>query len=82
MNKIFMPIIKTKSERGVEMFFDLKGCPCCGGEADIFRKNFGKTVWVQCTECGLSTSKYDLEPIIDGKNGLEWASSRWNMRCR
>lgn len=62
--------------------FRLKDCPCCGGEAVILRENFGKTVWVQCTECGLSTSKYDLEPAVDQKNGLEWAVYRWNMRCR
>ena len=82
MNKIFMPIIDNKGKGCVQMFHDLKDCPCCGGEANIFRENFGKTVWVQCTECGLSTSKYDLEPAIYNKSGLEWATSRWNMRCK
>lgn len=74
MNKIFMPNIKNKISYG------LKNCPCCGGEADIFRENFGATVWVQCTECGLSTSRYNFEPVIDGKNGLEWACGTWNRR--
>ena len=76
MNKVFM----LNGERN--MFHDIKKCPCCGGEASIFRENFGKTVWVQCTECGLSTSKYDFEPVVDNKNGLEWACGTWNRRKR
>ena len=75
MNKVFMPTTKGN------MIHELKDCPCCGGESNIFHENFGKTVWVQCTECGLSTSRYGFEPVVDGKNGLEWAMSRWNMRC-
>lgn len=59
---------------------ELKPCPFCGGEADLFEENFGKTVWVQCTECGLSTSRYDKDAIVDNKNGEEWATSRWNRR--
>lgn len=59
----------------------IKHCPCCGGEADFFDENFGKTVWVQCTECGLSTSRYDKDFVLDNKNGEEWALWRWNMRC-
>ena len=59
----------------------IKRCPCCGGEADLFDENFGETVWVQCTECWLSTSRYDKGFVLDNKNGEEWASWRWNMRC-
>ena len=59
----------------------IKRCPCCGGEADFFDENFGKTVWVQCTECGLSTSRHDKDFVLDNKNGEEWALWRWNMRC-
>ena len=59
---------------------DIKDCPCCGGYAEIFDENFGKTVWVQCTECGLSTSRYDKDSIVDGMDGEAWAKWRWNMR--
>lgn len=76
MRKVFM------LNGGRNMLQDIKRCPCCGGEANILRENFGKTVWVQCLECGLSTSRYDLEPIIDNKNGLEWALLTWNRRTR
>ena len=62
------------------MFYKLKDCPCCGGEAAIFRENFGKTVWVQCTECGISTSRYDFETVVDNLNGLVWAQIAWNRR--
>ena len=58
----------------------IKDCPCCGGVAETYDENFGKTVWVQCTECGLSTSRYDKDCIVDGKNGEEWAIWRWNLR--
>ena len=63
------------------MIHTVKDCPCCGGEADVYRENFGKTAWVQCMECGLATSKYDVDVVVDGKNGIEWAVSRWNTRC-
>ena len=58
----------------------IKNCPCCGGVAEVFNEDFGEAVWVQCTECGLSTSKYNKTFIVDGKNGEEWAIWRWNMR--
>ena len=58
----------------------LKLCPCCGGEADYRTENFGATVWVRCTECGLSTSRYDTTNVVDGKSGKEWAAMSWNRR--
>lgn len=59
---------------------NIKDCPCCGGEAEIYDENFGKTVWVQCTECGLSTSRYEKSSVVDGMDGEAWATWRWNMR--
>lgn len=79
MNKVFIPIINNKT-RNNHMIHDVKDCPCCGGEANIFREDFGKTVWIQCTECGLSTSRYDTETVLDGRNGIEWAVTTWNRR--
>lgn len=62
------------------MQYKIKSCPCCGGEADLFDENFGKRVWVQCTECGLQTSRYDKDVVVDGRSGEDWAVSRWNGR--
>lgn len=62
------------------MEYKIKDCPCCGGEADLFKENFGKTVWIKCTECGLQTSRYDKDAIVNNMNGEEWAVSRWNNR--
>jgi Zn ribbon nucleic-acid-binding protein len=59
---------------------NIKNCPCCGGEADIFEENFGNVVWVQCTECGLQTSRYNKEDIVSGLDGEQWALFRWNER--
>lgn len=58
----------------------IKECPCCGGEAELFEEDFGKTVFIGCTECGLHTARYDRNSVIDGKNGEDWAVWRWNMR--
>lgn len=58
----------------------LKDCPCCGGEAALLTEDFGKTVFVGCTECGLHTARYDKEYIVDGMDGEKWAVWRWNMR--
>ena len=58
----------------------LRDCPCCGGEADLFEENFGAKVWVQCTECGLQTSRYVKNEVVDNKDGEEWAILRWNNR--
>ena len=69
---------KTKSD--IKIFRGLRDCPCCGGEAKIFREDFGKTVWVGCVECGLSTARYEVEIVVDNKNGFEWAVSIWNRR--
>ena len=55
-------------------------CPCCGGEAEILNENFGEKVWVQCTECGLQTSRYNKDDVVNGMNGEEWAVFRWNRR--
>ena len=63
------------------MEYKIKDCPCCGGEADVFEENFGASVWVQCTECGLQTSRYDKNIVVDGRNGEEWAVCRWNSRA-
>ena len=60
----------------------LKRCPCCGGDADYRTENFGATVWVMCTECGLSTSRYDTNLIIGSKGGMEWAAMTWNRRTK
>ena len=74
-------------KEGKNMEYKIKNCPCCGGEADIFKENYflkelfkKEEVWVQCTECGLSTSRYDKDVVVDNKNGEEWAVSRWNNR--
>lgn len=61
---------------------ELKPCPFCGGEADYRLENFGATVWVQCCECGVSTSRYDGAEVVDGKNGKAWATIAWNRRVR
>lgn len=58
----------------------LEPCPFCGGEADYRTENFGARVWVQCLECGVSTSRYDTNLIVAGKGGKEWAIEAWNRR--
>ena len=60
---------------------ELKPCPFCGGEADYRTENFGARVWVQCLECGVSTSRYDTNLIVAGKGGKEWAKEAWNRRA-
>ena len=59
---------------------DLKSCPFCGGEADYRTENFGARVWVQCLECGASTSRYDTNLIVDDKGRKELATEAWNKR--
>lgn len=61
---------------------NIKCCPCCGGAAEILTENFDEKVFVQCTECGLSTSRYSVDKVVDGMNGKEWAVWRWNMRTK
>lgn len=58
----------------------LLNCPCCGGEAELFYEKYSDVAWVQCTECGLSTSKYRKTFIVDDKDGEERAIMRWNTR--
>ncbi len=58
----------------------IRRCPCCGGEAEFFEENFGEKVWVQCAECGLQTSRYNKNEVVNGMNGEEWATFRWNRR--
>ena len=59
---------------------ELKPCPFCGGEADYRTENFGARVWVKCVICGVSTSRYDTNMIVDGKGGKDWATKAWNRR--
>ena len=61
---------------------DLRLCPCCGGDAEQFTEDFGKKVWVQCTVCGVQTSRYDADVVVDGKDGKAWADLAWNRRVR
>lgn len=61
---------------------DLKPCPFCGGEANYLTENFGEYVWVRCGVCGVQTSKYYKNAIIDGKNGEERVTTAWNRRAR
>ncbi len=62
------------------MLNEVKDCPCCGGYAEIFEDDSSNTVYVQCTECGLQTSKYPIDTSVDGLNGEQWALMRWNGR--
>jgi hypothetical protein len=48
---------------------ELKPCPFCGGEANFLTENFGECVWVKCSVCGVQSSKYYKNAIVDGKNG-------------
>lgn len=59
---------------------ELKPCPFCGGEANFITENFGEYVWVKCSVCGVQSSKYFKNAIVDGKNGEEWAAMTWNRR--
>ena len=62
---------------------ELKPCPFCGGEADYRTENFGGRIWVQCTVCGVSTSRYDANEVVDRKDGKAWATQAWQRRaCR
>lgn len=58
----------------------LKKCPFCGGEADYRMENFGAKVWVRCEVCGVQTSRYDTDTIVDGRDGKAWATTAWNRR--
>ena len=59
---------------------ELKPCPFCGGEAYYSTENFGAKVWVRCCVCGVQTSRYDTNEIVDGKDGKAWATTTWNRR--
>lgn len=59
---------------------ELKPCPFCGGEADYQTENFGAKVWVKCYVCGVQTSRYDTNLIVEGKGGKDWAATAWNRR--
>ena len=60
---------------------ELKPCPFCGGEANFLTENFGECVWVKCSVCGVQSSKYYKNAIVDGKNGEGWAAMTWNRRA-
>lgn len=61
---------------------ELKPCPFCGGTAEYSFEDFGKKVWIRCYICGVQTSKYDVDMLVDGKNGKEWAAIAWNRRIK
>lgn len=62
--------------------YKLKNCPMCGGYALPMFEDFGETAWIQCEVCGVRTSKYPMEPKIDGKSGGQWAIESWNRRVK
>ena len=66
---------------GVVRMAELKPCPFCGCKADFRTENFGARVWVQCSVCGVATSRYDTNLIVCGKGGKEWAREAWNRRA-
>lgn len=36
---------------------------------------------MQCLECGVQTSRYDTNLVVDGKGGKDWAKEAWNRRA-
>lgn len=59
---------------------ELKPCPFCGGEAD-YQNNKSDYWWIQCLECGCTTSKYATDLFFGGKYGKDWAKEAWNRRA-
>ena len=58
----------------------IKDCPCCGGKPYLHHENLGRTVWVQCIECGIQTPKYDEDDIASSYSGAQKAIKTWNRR--
>lgn len=67
----------SQNDEGERAPEGVKNCPCCGGAADcnntgIVDHEGNPLWWVECLECGLSTS---------GDKTKEEAEAKWNRRA-
>ena len=64
----------------------LRSCPCCGGKAEI-KKGYRnsddcvyRTIYVQCTQCGLRTKELITDRYYDDLHIPEEVAELWNRR--
>ena len=57
----------------------LKSCPCCGGEARIYKSWGFASVYaeVRCTVCGLRTMEFKS---LNMNDAIQMAALSWNRR--
>lgn len=57
---------------------NLKPCPFCGGEAEVFEEKGGEVVSIACSECGCGTAYMSGASSTEKK--IETATQDWNRR--
>lgn len=68
------------------MNIELKTCPCCGGEATLWKRGtkYGNICYVKCETCGLQTRAVSCKEEFDSEEwedtGLYTVARAWNTR--
>lgn len=56
---------------------ELKPCPFCGGNPDVYSWNGGGVVWVRCRSCGI-----DYKAYANADEAIEAWNTRYERTCK